>query len=70
MSQSFLDCLSSKLTAEASTRLIPRKSASVAVIFRNGQEDEEVLLIRRAEREGDPWSGQVAFPGGMVNSAD
>jgi len=24
----------------------------------------EVLFMKRAEREGDPWSGQVAFPGG------
>jgi 8-oxo-dGTP pyrophosphatase MutT (NUDIX family) len=58
------------LTAEASARLVPRKSASVAVIFRDAQDDEEVLLIRRSEREGDPWSGQVAFPGGMVSPAD
>jgi len=67
---SFLDSLSRKLTAESSARLVPRKSASVAVIFRDAQDDEEVLLIRRAEREGDPWSGQVAFPGGMVSAAD
>ena len=70
MSQRFLDSLSPKLTAEATARLVPRKSASVAVIFRDAQDDEEVLLIRRAEREGDPWSGQVAFPGGMVGPAD
>ena len=42
----------------------------MAVIFRGLGDDEEVLLIRRAEREGDPWSGQVAFPGGMVNAED
>ncbi|HVB95797.1 MAG TPA: CoA pyrophosphatase [Nitrososphaerales archaeon] len=70
MSQSFLDSLSLKLTTEASARLVPRRSASVAVIFRDAQDDEEVILIRRAEREGDPWSGQVAFPGGMVTPAD
>ena len=70
MSQSFLDSLSPKLTAEVTARLVPRKSASVAVIFRDAQDDEEVLLIRRAEREGDPWSGQVAFPGGTVGPAD
>lgn len=62
--------MSPKLTAEASARLVPKKSASVAVIFRDAQDAEEVLLIRRAEREGDPWSGQVAFPGGMVGQAD
>jgi 8-oxo-dGTP pyrophosphatase MutT (NUDIX family) len=27
-------------------------------------------MIRRAERVGDPWSGQVAFPGGRVGTAD
>jgi 8-oxo-dGTP pyrophosphatase MutT (NUDIX family) len=27
-------------------------------------------MIKRAERENDPWSGQVAFPGGMASSAD
>jgi 8-oxo-dGTP pyrophosphatase MutT (NUDIX family) len=70
LSQRFLDSLSPKLTAEVAARLVPRKSASVAVIFREAQDDEEVLLIRRAEREGDPWSGQVAFPGGMVSPAD
>jgi len=67
---SFLGSLSPRLTAEIPARLVPQKSASVAVIFRDVQGDEEVLLIRRAEREGDPWSGQVAFPGGMVSAAD
>jgi 8-oxo-dGTP pyrophosphatase MutT (NUDIX family) len=62
--------LSPKLIAEASAKLVPRTSASVAVIFRDAQDDEDVLLIKRAEREDDPWSGQVAFPGGMVSPAD
>jgi 8-oxo-dGTP pyrophosphatase MutT (NUDIX family) len=67
---SFLDSLSPKLSREIPTRPVTKKSAGVAVIFRAAQDDEEVLLIRRAEREGDPWSGQVAFPGGMVSAAD
>jgi 8-oxo-dGTP pyrophosphatase MutT (NUDIX family) len=28
------------------------------------------LLIRRARRRGDPWSGDMAFPGGLVGRAD
>ena len=28
------------------------------------------MLIKRAERTGDPWSGQVAFPGGRVEPVD
>src|SRR5436309_12757074 len=26
----------------------------------------ETLLVQRAEREGDPWSGQIGLPGGRV----
>jgi 8-oxo-dGTP pyrophosphatase MutT (NUDIX family) len=43
--------------------------ASVAVIVRDRQ-FPNVLLIRRAERAGDPWSGQVAFPGGKMQEGD
>jgi len=67
---SFLDSLSPKLTREEPAPLVPRESAGVAVIFRSLGRGEEILLIRRAEREGDPWSGQVAFPGGMVSAED
>jgi len=45
------------------------RSASVAVIVRDRQ-FPSVLLIRRAERAGDPWSGQVAFPGGKMQEGD
>ena len=30
----------------------------------------ELLFIRRAERDGDPWSGHVAFPGGRPVAGD
>lgn len=46
------------------------KHASVALILRNGSQGPEVLFIRRAEHEGDPWSGDVAFPGGRVEKKD
>ena len=29
-----------------------------------------LLMMRRAERAGDPWSGHVAFPGGRVDPGD
>ncbi len=45
--------------------------ASVALVLRGvAPEDAELLFIRRAEREGDPWSGHVAFPGGRRDAAD
>jgi len=43
--------------------------AAVSLILRNGRE-LEVLLIRRAESEGDPWSGQMALPGGRWDPED
>jgi 8-oxo-dGTP pyrophosphatase MutT (NUDIX family) len=43
--------------------------AAVALIVR-GHVDLEVLLIKRARREGDPWSGHMALPGGRRDPAD
>jgi 8-oxo-dGTP pyrophosphatase MutT (NUDIX family) len=44
--------------------------AAVATVLRRGPRGAELLLIRRAEREGDPWSGHIAFPGGMRSQED
>jgi 8-oxo-dGTP pyrophosphatase MutT (NUDIX family) len=33
-------------------------------------EPDAVLLIRRAEWEGDPWSGHIGLPGGRTEPAD
>lgn len=47
------------------------RRAAVALIFRVVAHGElELLLIKRAEYPGDPWSGQVAFPGGREETAD
>jgi 8-oxo-dGTP pyrophosphatase MutT (NUDIX family) len=46
------------------------RRAAVAVILRDGPAGIEVLFIRRAEHPQDPWSGQVAFPGGRAEPAD
>jgi len=48
----------------------PRRAA-VAIVLRRGADDQlELLLIKRSEREGDPWSGHVALPGGRHDPAD
>ncbi|MFL5504237.1 MAG: NUDIX hydrolase [Gemmatimonadaceae bacterium] len=47
------------------------RKAAVALIFRVGEEGSvELLFIKRAEYPGDPWSGQIAFPGGREESRD
>lgn len=45
--------------------------AAVALILREQRAgDLEVLFIERAARSGDPWSGQIALPGGRREAAD
>ena len=46
------------------------RQAAVAVVLRERGADTEVLFIKRAEKEGDPWSGDMAFPGGHREPAD
>jgi len=51
------------------------RRAAVALIFRSGESGEagespELLFIKRADYPGDPWSGQVAFPGGREEPGD
>ena len=45
-------------------------TAAVALVLREVGADLEVLFIRRAEYEGDPWSGDLAFPGGRIDPGD
>jgi 8-oxo-dGTP pyrophosphatase MutT (NUDIX family) len=40
----------------------------VAVIL--SPDPDSILLIRRAERAGDPWSGHMALPGGRQDPVD
>ena len=44
--------------------------AAVALILRGGPTGLDVLFIRRAEDARDPWSGQMAFPGGRSERGD
>jgi 8-oxo-dGTP pyrophosphatase MutT (NUDIX family) len=50
----------------------PFKEAAVALVLRAAAvaDDLELLLIRRAQREGDPWSGQIGLPGGRFERVD
>lgn len=48
----------------------PFKEAAVALVLRPAGEDLELLLMRRALRDGDPWSGQVGLPGGRFDASD
>jgi 8-oxo-dGTP pyrophosphatase MutT (NUDIX family) len=49
-------------------RLLNR--AAVAIILRESGGKTELLMIKRSERKGDPWSGHMAFPGGRMDRTD
>jgi 8-oxo-dGTP pyrophosphatase MutT (NUDIX family) len=47
-----------------------RDHAAVAMILAGPPNALSLAFIRRAEREGDPWSGHYAFPGGRAEPVD
>jgi 8-oxo-dGTP pyrophosphatase MutT (NUDIX family) len=47
-----------------------RLRAAVSIILKPVSNDVEVLFILRASQVGDPWSGQIAFPGGHYEDQD
>jgi 8-oxo-dGTP pyrophosphatase MutT (NUDIX family) len=47
-----------------------RRQASVALMLRERDLGLELLVIRRAENEPDPWSGHMALPGGGREPGD
>jgi 8-oxo-dGTP pyrophosphatase MutT (NUDIX family) len=44
--------------------------AAVAIIINPNDRGGSLLFIKRTERRGDPWSGQIAFPGGRKSPID
>jgi len=48
----------------------PPKEKSAAVILLLVESENQILLVERKERIGDPWSGQMAFPGGRFEGRD
>lgn len=46
------------------------RQAAVALILMPTVDDMEVLFIRRSHHPGDPWSGQMALPGGRRDPGD
>jgi 8-oxo-dGTP pyrophosphatase MutT (NUDIX family) len=68
----------SKLIEALAARLTPgdarpgpeeRRRAAVAVVLHDAPEPR-VLLMKRAERAGDPWSGHISLPGGGYHASD
>ena len=80
----FLSTLSKNLHKTVPS-LFSKRRASIAIILRVVNfhtldlladlslipaECIQILFIKRAERVGDPWSGNVAFPGGKLDNGE
>ena len=46
------------------------REAAVAIVLRDTFNSIEILFIKRAKKTGDPWSGDMAFPGGHKEISD
>lgn len=68
-----LDSLRRRLSPGSSVLQVEESGlpiAAVAIIIDPEDQRGSILLIKRTEREGDPWSGQIAFPGGRSSPKD
>jgi 8-oxo-dGTP pyrophosphatase MutT (NUDIX family) len=48
----------------------PARYAAIALVLRAADSGPELLMIKRAAFEQDPWSGHVACPGGRMDPTD
>ncbi len=69
LSWSWIDKLRSKLSLKVEPINEDCNCAAVGVIL-IGQDNIETLMIKRHVRSNDPWSGQIAFPGGRFRVGD
>ena len=47
-----------------------RRCAAVAAVLHDEPAGPRVLLMKRTERLGDPWSGHISLPGGRYDQRD
>jgi 8-oxo-dGTP pyrophosphatase MutT (NUDIX family) len=47
-----------------------RRAAILLALRARENGEPELLMIKRAEAEGDPWSGHIACPGGRMEPGD
>ncbi|MEH6582621.1 MAG: CoA pyrophosphatase [Halioglobus sp.] len=73
MSVSLLQLIEGELSRHSPGKKLLRRlmqRSAVAMILQLQQGELHILMIKRADREGDPWSGHMAFPGGRMDPGD
>jgi len=48
----------------------PKAALAAVALVLSCRPDPSILLVRRRERAGDPWSGHMALPGGFNATSD
>jgi 8-oxo-dGTP pyrophosphatase MutT (NUDIX family) len=70
---SWIDALAARISLGERTQTPPtpdeRRRAAVAIVLHD-EASPRVLLMKRAERIGDPWSGHISLPGGRYQASD
>lgn len=57
-------------TAPTPEGVVPKRRAAVAAVLHDEPGGPRVLMMKRAERAGDPWSGHISLPGGGYEPGD
>ena len=70
MYPSFQEVIDRLSVVESPEDPVPSNRAAVAITVRSGVSGPEILMIQRAVRQGDPWSGHMGFPGGRKEESD
>jgi 8-oxo-dGTP diphosphatase len=67
-----LDILRARLSkfAKPTAHAEHQGSAAVAILLKPADMAYSILLVKRRVDERDPWSGQIAFPGGRFRPED
>lgn len=65
----FRDLRSRLLAADVAVAQCADARAVVAILLRD-ERDPDVLVMERAKRDTDPWSGHWSFPGGRRNPGE
>jgi len=67
-----IDVVKERLRSHHAARLEDRSlaHAAVAIVLRDSDIGAEFIVIHRSHRQGDPWSGHMALPGGRRQAED
>lgn len=72
--KSMTDIIEQRLRRHAARKIPWRqkltRSAVASVIHITESGEVEVLLMQRPHRDGDPWSGDICYPGGRMQAED